>query len=137
MNVQVVIQIERRNEIRIRVRNEPGMLARALETLGKANVNVLAFCGWGFGPDEGVILLIPDDEQGALRALTSAGMRPQLNPVVTVTGDAGPNSGGALGRRLATAGLNIDYAYASTTGQGSSMAVFRVPDVDLAIQALK
>lgn len=131
------MQVEKRNEVRLRVRHEPGMLARTLETLGMANVNVLAFCGWGFGPDDGVIVLIPDDETRAVQALAQAGMRPQLNPVVTVTSDSGPNSGGALGRRLAAAGLNIDYAYASTTGAGSSLAVFRVPDVDKAVQALR
>ena len=51
--------------------------------------------------------------------------------------EAGKGAGAKLAQKLWDAGINIEYTYASTPGSGPSTAIFKVPDADAAIAALK
>jgi hypothetical protein len=95
---------------------------------------VLAFCGWGHDGDAQA-LIVPDNEEKARKAL--AGFSVAENAVLCVTAASGKGAGAKLAAKLGKAGINLSYAYATTAGTGQSVAVFRVPDPDAAIKALK
>lgn len=126
---------KKRTEFEIGCAHKSGELARILGTLSKGGVNVLAFCGHGH-EDKATVLLVSKTPKKAAAVLKTAGIAYKTNPVVAVTGASGAGEGAALARKLAEAKLNVDYAYASTSGRGKSTAVFRIKDVERAVKAL-
>jgi len=121
-----------RTEFLVAVPHKPGALAGVLESLAKAGINVLAFCGWGEG--EGAkILVVPDKDDKARKVLTGA----TESRVLCVTTASGKGAGGKLAAKLGTAGINVEHAYATTSGSGQGTAVFRTADPDAALKALK
>jgi hypothetical protein len=124
-------------ELSVRVQARPGELTRILQAASRNGVNVIAFCGYNAGAEEAHIMFVPDKEERALKALKAIGLEPTVTPIIAVTGEAGPGAGAALCARLSDAGINIEYAYASTPGSGASTAIFKVPDADKALRILK
>jgi hypothetical protein len=124
-------------ELSVHVKAQSGELTRILEAVSKGGVNVLAFCGYNAGKDEAHIMFVPDNEEKAKKALEAMGLSPQANAIVAITGEAGKGAGAKLCRKISDAKINIEYAYASTPGSGSSTAIFKVEDPDGAIRALK
>lgn len=125
-----------RTEITVNVQNRPGELARVMEILARAGVNILAFCGYAEGNTSGKIRLIPDHDGKARKALEAEHLNYSEGAVVAVMGGSGKGAGAKLVVRLAKAGINIDYAYAGTSGDGKSIAVFKVPDPERALKEL-
>lgn len=123
-------------ELSVQVKAAPGELTRILDSLSKAGVNVLAFCGYNDTIDAH-IMIVPDNEDKAKKALETMGLAPKVSFVVAVQGEAGKGAGAKLCKRISDAGINIEYAYASTPGTGASTAIFKVADPDGAVRALK
>jgi len=124
-----------RTEFSVALPHRPGELARVLESLSKAGVNVLGFCGWGHD-GSAQVLLVPDDDRKARKALADGSFAATEAPVVCVSGASGKGAGAKLTIRLAKASANIEHAYATTSGSGESTAVFRVPDAQAALALL-
>ncbi|MHC4606018.1 MAG: hypothetical protein ACYTAF_03690 [Planctomycetota bacterium] len=126
-----------RTEIKVNVAHKAGELTNVLKTVSQAGCNLLAFCGYGKGADSGEILMVPDHEGKARRALEAAGYEPQMGKVVVVPSPAGKGAGAKLAAKLSDFGINVEYAYASSTSGGKSVAVFRVaePDIEKALKA--
>jgi hypothetical protein len=130
------MKAEAQTELTVFTRNLPGELARALETASRAGINLLAFCCYDTSANDGVVLLVPQDPEKARQVFATAGFRLTVNPVVLVEAEAGAGVGAALARKIAQAGINISYAYASTVAAGKALAVFRVSDVAGAVRAI-
>jgi hypothetical protein len=127
--------VRKKTEFFIDCPHKPGELARALETLAKAEVNILAFCGYGHG-DTASMHFVVDEDAAATAALKAARIEFDTHRVVAVTAGSGPGQGAKFARALADAKINIEYAYASTSGTGDSTAVFGVKNVERALQVL-
>lgn len=127
-----------RTELKVTVKNQPGQLTEVLSTVSKAGCNLLAFCGFSTGPEQGEILMVADHEGKARKALQAAGYEPELNKVLVVPSPSGKGAGAKLASKLSGLGINIQYAYASSAPDGRSTAVFRIPesDLDRALKAL-
>ena len=126
------------SELALKVDSKPGELTRVLSGLSSKGVNAIAFCGFNSGNgQEAFLMIVPDKEEKAERVAREMGLDATLHPVVAVTGEAGKGAGAKLAQKLWDAGINIEYAYASTPGSGPSTAIFKVPDADAAIAALK
>jgi hypothetical protein len=121
-----------RTEFLVAVPHKPGALAGVLESLAKSGVNVLAFCGWGEG-ENAKILVVPDKDDKARKVLGGA----TETRVLCVTTASGKGAGAKLSARLAKAGINVEHAYATTSGTGQGTAVFQIADADAALKALK
>ena len=109
-----------------------------LESVSKAGCNLVAFCGYATGPDAGEILMVPDHEGKARRALEAEGYKPEARTVLAVPTPPGKGAGAKLAGILSERGINIEYAYASAAPDGRSTAIFRVsdPDLERAMKAL-
>lgn len=106
--------------------NRVGELFNICDALRKKKVNVLAFCIHAFR-DFGVLRFVVDNPGIARQVMKRIKFPFSASDVVTVEL---PNVPGALAqatKKLARAGINIDYAYASAAGD-KSLVVFRVSD---------
>ena len=119
--------VKLRTEFTVKIAHQPGELARVLALLAKGGVNVLGFCGYGM-PDGANIMFVPADDAKARKALAGAGLAAVEAPVVCVTTTSGKGAGAKLAAKLGKAGINIEYAYATTSGTGQGTAIFRVVD---------
>ena len=91
----------------VEARNKPGELARVSETIAAQGVNIEAFC---LGHDgSGAIAFLSHDEQGLRGALTSGGIKSREVPILTVWLENRPGTVATTARRLADAGVNIEF----------------------------
>ena len=97
--------------------NKPGTLADASEALGRAGINIDGVCGFPAG-SERIMHVLVEDATAAREALAAAGLevRDERQVVVTTVEDQ-PGSGGALLRRVADAGANVDLLYLTMDGR--------------------
>lgn len=97
--------------------DQPGVLARMGEVMGEAGINLeglSAFTGQG----KGVVHVLVNDPEAALRALSGAGMDVRAaRDVVVVDMPDEPGSLGRLCRKISDAGINIEQAYIATGGR--------------------
>jgi hypothetical protein len=100
-------------DLTVVLENQPGELAKLGEATGQAGINVE-----GMGADaregRGVIHLLVEDAQATRNALSSAGieLKDERDALVVEVEDR-PGTMGAVARKLAAAGINIDFAYAT------------------------
>jgi hypothetical protein len=100
--------------------DRPGALAEMGETLGRAGVSVEGGGAWVVGGRGAAHFLISSTDVGVARAaLESAGIHVvAAREVVTVRlRQAVPGQLGALTRRMADAGVNIEVLYSDHDGQ--------------------
>lgn len=90
--------------------NVPGALAAALEAVAKAGINID-----GVSEIEGTLHVLTRDAPATQRALRGAGVRVRgENAVVVVDVADRPGVAAELFRRIADAGLNVDFSYMAT-----------------------
>lgn len=113
--------------------NEIGTLARLCRDLADGGVNLLALSAPEPGPEQGVIRLLVANRAIAERALSKAGYLFAVEEVLFIELKNRP---GALARtveKLARAGIEIRYAYATASARTQRTAVVvAVPDNALA-----
>jgi hypothetical protein len=97
--------------------NRPGADADAMEALGHAGVNIDGITGSGCG-GEGILHILVADRTAARQALEAAGqvVRAERDVMVFPVDDR-PGAGGAIMRRIADVGVNVDFIYLTTGGQ--------------------
>lgn len=93
-------------QIVIPVPNHPGVVAAVSEALGAAGVNIEEMDAEG-AVDNGVIILIVDHYDAALRALQEAGFRAITEDALVLKLRNEPGSLAKVARRLETAAINI------------------------------
>ena len=109
-----------------------GMLAQLGEAFGAAGVNINGGCAVTSG-GEGWVHILVDDAAAARAAVESAGLSvSDEREVVTVAREDRPGELGAVTRRFADAGVNIELMYVSNKVE----LVFVVDDAEKARGAL-
>jgi hypothetical protein len=112
--------------------DEPGVLARIGQVLGAANINIeglSAFTGEG----KGLVHILVADAEHALQVLRDAGFDVRAaRDVLLLDIDDRPGAMGAVCRRLADAGVNIQQAYIAS----GSRLVLAVDDIERATALL-
>ena len=116
--------------------NRPGMLARTCEALAQAQINILALSIID-NVDHAIVRMVVDKSSDAERVLAKLHEKVQEKDVVLMEV---PNKIGALARiaeRLAEAGINLEYAYCtSSPAQSTGALVLRTNDLEATINAL-
>lgn len=113
--------------------NRPGELAKLGEATGEAGINIE-----GIGGDtregRGLIHLLVADAQAARDALASTGIEVQdERDALVVEIEDRPGTMGEVVRKIAAAGINVDYVYATF---GGCKLVLGVDDPERARAAL-
>jgi len=97
--------------------NKPGSDAAAMQALGSAGIDIDGITGSGCG-GEGILHILVADGAAARQALESAGQTVRaVTEVVVCPVEDRPGAGGAIMRRIADAGVNVDFIYLSVKGQ--------------------
>ena len=117
--------------------NRPGMLARVADALADAKINIYAITTIDT-VDHTVIRLVVDDYRRALHVCEERGSLVVEDDVLMVEGDNKPGEMARLARKLAKAGINIEYCYSATLpGAGKGLLILRVSNPTKALKVLK
>src|SRR3990167_1334795 len=117
-----MIKIE--TQLAVLMDNRPGMLARIAQALAKAHINILALSILDT-VDHAIIRMVVDKTKEAELVLAELRAMVQAHEVVFM--DV-PNTVGALAgiaERLAEAGINLEYAYCTSTAHSDGSIVLR------------
>jgi hypothetical protein len=116
----------------ITAENRPGVLAAIGEALGGAGINIEGLCAVA-AAGRGTIHVIVEDVDRARSVLQDAGAQVgEESDVLVADLEDRPGAAGELARKLADAGVNINFAYLATR----TRAVLGVDDVEKARAAL-
>ena len=120
------------------VENQPGVLARTLEPLAAAGVDLRLVMGYRFpeATTRAAIELYPVTGRKAVAAAEQAGLSEFGLACLFVEGDNRPGLGAAMGRALSDAGVNIVFLVSQVVGRRFT-AVFGFDDEQLAATATK
>jgi hypothetical protein len=106
-----------------------GLLADVTNALAAAGVDIRAIMGWEM---EGAasFTVVADDTARATEALRDAGFEVTTEKVVAVEMPDRPGALDEAASRIAEAGINIDWMYATTSGGGTATVLFKTGDDD-------
>ena len=122
-------------QLTVFVENKQGTVVSITEILSKNNINLRAL---SIAETEafGILRLIVNDEEAAVKALTDAGYLLKVTEVVGVKiGDA-PGKLSAVLRVLDDKNINVEYMYAFANGEDAS-AVLKSDDPEKVVEVLK
>ena len=118
-------------DMKVRLENSPGALAGLGEALGKDGVNIEGFCG----PCEGeeIAHILVNDKTSARNALEKANIEViDESDVLVLDVEDKPGELGRVCRRIADAGINIDFFYVAA----NTRIVLGVDELEKAKSAL-
>ncbi|MDR0819426.1 MAG: amino acid-binding protein [Oscillospiraceae bacterium] len=117
-------------QLSIFVENRPGAIAEPLGVLLEAGVNAVAFTV-ADTTDFGIIRMIVDDTDKAVRGLKNSGFTVNVSDVLGLTLEDKPGAFYHALKELSDANVNIEYSYAFCGPKtGEVTAVLRVPDIN-------
>lgn len=122
-------------EVTARLENKPGRLAKICSALAQEKVNIRALCVMDSG-ERSVLRIVTDQVEATRRVLTSLGTESQASEILAVQIDNKPGSIAKVLERLAAEHINVEYAYASTSGPGHSLGLFHTDNPKKALQIL-
>lgn len=120
------------DQVTVFLPNEPGTLANMSDVLGKAGVQILAIMV-ADSTDFCSVRLIVDDTPRALDAFHKAGLSAATTKVIAVDVPDVPGGLASVVTRIASADLNIQYAY-SCSIRDRAVDVIRVTGDPVAVK---
>jgi hypothetical protein len=120
-------------DLTVVLEDRPGELAKLGEATGAAGINIEGMSAQT-GEGRGEIHILVEDAQAAREALSGAGIEVQdERDALVVEVEDRPGTMAEVARKLAGAGVNVEFAYAT---YGGTNVVFGVGDLEEAQAAL-
>jgi len=111
------MNLKRCKQLSVYLENKVGALAEICQLISERSINLLAICAIDT-VEEAVLRIVAEDEAETLGALRRAGFRVVETDVFLLELDNVPGATGRMATKLAKAGVNIDYIYASAHPEG-------------------
>ena len=111
------MNLKRCKQLSVYLENKVGALAEICQLISDRSINLLAICAIDT-VEEAVLRIVAEDEAETLEALRRAGFRVVETDVFLLELDNVPGATGRMATKLAKAGVNIDYIYASAHPEG-------------------
>lgn len=128
---------KRETQICVFLENKPGRFAEVCDLLYASGVNIRAM-NVTPSADFGVMRMVVDDAAKATAALAGERVAFLESDVLSVEVPDRPGVAATLGRKLADAGVNIEYTYFSGSSPGTrALMIFMVSNLDAALEALE
>ncbi len=128
---KVIIQIS------VVIENTPGTLSTLSDVLGKEGINVNAIT-LVESTESSTVRLISDNPDKTEQVLSSRGYQVHKSEVLAIETPDHPGGLNAVLKPLAIAGVNVFYLYPYLRRtSGNAIVIFRVSDIEKAIQVLK
>jgi hypothetical protein len=119
-------------QLNLPLSSEIGVLARLCRDLAQGGVNLLALSAPETDRERGVVRLLVPNRELAERALSKAGYPFEAEDVLFVELTNRPGALAKAVEKLAKAGINIRYAYATASSRTrTTAAVIAVSEADL------
>jgi hypothetical protein len=116
--------------------NKPGTLAAVCDALAAENINIYALT-ISDTVDHAVVRMVVSDHKKALSIFEEHGTLVVENEVLMVVQDNKPGTLSGLAKKLAGAGINIEYAYlANAPDSPKGLMIFRPNDIKKAFDVL-
>jgi len=120
-------------QLSVFLENRPGVVADLCAALIDRQINIRALTVLDTR-DIGTFRMVVDEPAQAKEQLKLLGAAFTSVPVLSVEIPNRPGAFAHIARRMADAGVNIDYVYATALpGQDSTLGIFRVSDLDRAL----
>jgi hypothetical protein len=114
-------------EIRLSMPNRVGLLSEITTAVAKAKVNVNAICAYAL-ENNAFFNLITGSNSKAKKALTPLGFGIEEKEVIQVELPNKPGELQKVAKKIADAGIDIDFMYATTTGSKATCILKTVDD---------
>jgi hypothetical protein len=125
-----------KTQLSVVIENRPGILSRICDALASHKINIEGFSAYG-ETEHGIVRLITSDPDRSASILGDRGLLVTRTEVLTVKLANRPAGLLRLARRLADRGINIDYAYGSSSAAGRMATLYmRVEDPQHACKVL-
>lgn len=122
-------------EISFTMPNKAGLLSEVTRAISGASVNITTICAYAMG-DIAYFMLTADSHAKAKKALEPLGVAIEERDVVEVELLNRPGELQKVAKRIADAGIDIEYMYA-TAGKGkTATCVFKTADHQKAIKVI-
>lgn len=123
-------------QLSIFLKNRPGTLADVCDHLKEEGINIIGF-SVSDTVDHAVVRIVVDEPMKAIHLLGNAGVLVVENDVLVIDLSNKPGVLARLGKVLAMAGINIDYAYGGLNADDQSGVLYvRVSNVKKALELL-
>jgi hypothetical protein len=122
-------------EIRLFMPNKVGLLSEVTAAIAKAKVNINAICAYAM-ENNAFFMLTTSSNAKVKKALVPLGFGIEEKDVIQVELPNRPGELQKVARRIADAGVEIEYMYA-TTGGGKATCVFRTADDQKAMKVIR
>ncbi|MFH1229880.1 MAG: hypothetical protein V1709_00120 [Planctomycetota bacterium] len=98
--------------------NKPGAVARLTQAVSRTRTNILAMMSWlsATDPDKSYCKMITSNTPKAVQAIKKLGYEVKKYTVLIVNLPNRPGAFYPLAQKIADAGININYNYATTSG---------------------
>ncbi|MDR2177958.1 MAG: ACT domain-containing protein [Treponema sp.] len=124
-------------QISVFLENNAGRLAEVTRTLAGAGINIRAI-SIADTADFGILRLIVDKRDDALRALNAGGFTTRVSDVAAVEIDDNPGSLARIMELFQKSKVNIEYLYASLEGTaGKAVVIFKLADHEKGLGIIK
>ena len=124
-------------QLTVMAENKRGALAEICTKLAEKAVNVIGLMA-PHQPGSAPVRLVVNDLDAAKKVLDQLGLKYSEESVLNVRLSDRPGAIGKITRKLADAGVDIHFAYATILkGAGHANVIFGVSDVDAAAKVVK
>jgi hypothetical protein len=124
-------------QIFVFLENKAGRLGEVTKALAQAQINIRAL-SIADTADFGILRLIVDKENEAIKALNDAGFTTRITEVVAVEIDDKPGGLAKVMELFQKKNINIEYLYASLEGkEGKAVVIFKLEDHQKGLQIIK
>ncbi len=115
--------------------NRPGTLARTCEALAKASINILAMSIYDM-VDQAIVRMVVSDAKQAVAILQRLHASVYEKEVIVMRIPNKPGAIALIAQRLAAAGINLEYAYCTSSPHEMGHMVLRTNNLEETINAL-
>jgi hypothetical protein len=116
--------------------NKPGTLARVLDSLQEAKINIYAFTT-SDTVDHSVVRMVVSDPRKMMLLCEEHGTLVVENDVLMIEGNNKPGSLAKIAQKLSDAKINIEYAYCATApDQKQGLLILRPSNCTKALKVL-
>jgi hypothetical protein len=122
-------------EIRLSMLNKVGLLLEVTTAIAKAKVNINTICAYAM-ENHAFFMLTTSSHAKAKKALAPLGFGMEEKDVIQVEVPNKPGELQKVAGRIADAGIDIEYMYA-TTGGGKATCVFKTSDDPKAMKVIR
>jgi len=122
-------------QLSLEMEDRPGLLSEVTTAVAGAKVNITAICAYGM-EGKAYFMLNTDSNARAKRALAQSGITVEEQDAISVEM---PNRVGELqkvAKKIADAGININYMYGTAGAGKTSTCIFKTADDRKAIKVI-